>query len=406
MNKKKYIIAIFGLIFLMIFSQRNYAKYIMSDNLEMSVYIDKTPPIIDIITNGEKETFPTTDLDNSIKRTTDIIVNTSDNKAIKENEYYYNPSDKNFDGLDSNKFENGKQLIDEGYYKIVAIDTSGNKTEIIVLLDKSAPVVYVQYFKKGEVSTVLQESTPTKQVAAIRKYLKSQEVINTDNMVDNNIIENSVCENITGENVVNEEIAETTTRENTVKITETIEETTNENTVESIEEITETTEEIINEDTEENIEEMIEQSETVKYEMTNSETLEEFKPMLQSESDVMVMSAGDVYVGNETEFRNALATQASVIHIRDSINFSSPIVVDYPLTIVREGEQNSLRYFGSGDFIIVPNTGSLVLDGVVVDTNSSGNSGVTAINIQSGGSVTFINSSIVDRRDFKYWNIN
>ncbi len=106
--------------------------------------------------------------------------------------------------------------------------------------------------------------------------------------------------------------------------------------------------------------------------------------MAQSESDIMIMSAraGEIFVGNETEFRNGLAMQASTIRIRDSINFTSPIIIDYPTTIVREGQENSLRYYGSGNFIVVRNTGSLVLDGVVVDTNSSGNVGITAVNIE------------------------
>lgn len=382
MNKKRYIIAIFCLIFAMIFSQKAYAKYIMSDNLEMRVYIDKTPPIINVITNLEKESFPTTDLENIIKRTTDVIVNTTDNIAIKENEYYYNPSNKDFDGISSNKFDNDKQLDKEGYYKIVATDTSGNKTEIIILLDKSAPEVRVQYFKKGEAQSVLQNSTREKQVAAIRKYLSSQEVVNTDNTVENSIIENSI-----GENVVNEEIKENIISDDT----------------ENTEEIKETTKEII-----ENTEEITEQNETIEDTNISNEPIEEFKPMLQSESDIMVMSAraGDIYVGNETDFRNALNMQASTIHIGTSIDFSAPITINYPVTIVRESDSNAIRYGNGGSFITVQAGGSLILDGVVVDTNSSGNGGMIAINIQAGGAVTFVNSSIVDRTDWEiqeYW---
>lgn len=380
MNKKRYIIAIFCLIFAMIFSQKTYAKYVMSDNLEMRVYIDKTPPIINVITNGEKESFPTTDLENVIKRTTDVTINTTDNIAIKENEYYYNPSNKEFDGISSKKFDNDENLTSEGFYKIVATDTSGNKTEIVILLDKSAPEVRVQYFKKGEERSVLQNSTREKQVAAIRKYLSSQEVVNTENTVENSIIENSVSENITDENVVNEEIKENIISDDT----------------KNAEEMQEITEEII-----ENAEEITEQTETIQDEIINNKPIEEFKPMLQSESDIMVMTAraGDIYVGNETDFRNALNMQASTIHIGTSIDFSAPITINYPVTLVRESDSNALRYGNGGSFIIVQAGGSLILDGLVIDTNSSGNSGMTAINIQTRGAVTFVNSSIVDRTD-------
>lgn len=383
LKKKKYIIAIISLVFITFFSQKNYAKYIMGDKLEMNVYIDKTPPIIEVVTNGEKESFPTSNLENVIKRTSDVIISTTDNIAIKENEYYYNPSNKDFNGISSNKFENNKQLIDDGYYKIIATDTSGNKTEIVILLDKSAPEVYVQYFKKGDARSVLRNATPEKQVAAIRKNLNLQEVVNTDNTVENSIIENSVSENITNENVLNEEIIENRISDET----------------ENIEEITQSIEEIIDENTKE----ITNQVETIKDEIISNEPItEDVKPMLQSESDIMVMSArsGEIFVGNEAEFRNGLAMQASVIRIRDSINFSSPIVVNYPLTIVREGESNSIRYGNGGSFITVQAGGSLVLDGVVVDTNSSGNGGMVAINIENGGNVTFVNSSIVDRTDW------
>lgn len=389
MKKKKYIIAIISLVFIAFFSQRNYAKYIMGDKLEMGVYIDKTPPIIEVITNGEKETFPTSNLENVIKRTSDVIINTTDNIAIKENEYYYNPSNKDFNGVSSNKFENNKQLIDEGYYKIVATDTSGNRTEIVILLDKSAPEIHVQYFKKGEARSMLRNTTPEKQVAAIRRNLNSQEVVNTDDNVENSIVANSISENVTNENVENEEVIENVTSDDN----------------EIIEEINQTTEEIIDE----NVKENTNQTGTIKDEIVNNEPIDEdVKPMLQSESDIMVMSAraGEIFVGNEAEFRNGLAMQASVIHIRDSINFNSPIVVNYPLTVVREGESNSLRYGNGGSFIIVQVGGSLVLDGVVVDTNSSGNGGMIAINIENGGNVTFVNSSIVDRTDWEtleYW---
>ena len=125
----------------------------MADSKQMSVYIDKTPPVIELVNGNNKEEFSKTDT-NIIKRTEDTKINTSDNIKIERNEIYYNPTNNNFDGRTPTNFENGKEIKDEGYYKIVAVDTSGNKTEIIILLDKSAPDVTVRYFKKGEISLV------------------------------------------------------------------------------------------------------------------------------------------------------------------------------------------------------------------------------------------------------------
>ena len=68
----------------------------MQDTLQMSVYIDKTPPVINVVTNGEKESFSKTQTD-IVKRTNDIIVNTNDNIKIKTNECYYNPLKPEFD---------------------------------------------------------------------------------------------------------------------------------------------------------------------------------------------------------------------------------------------------------------------------------------------------------------------
>ena len=125
----------------------------MADSKQMSVYIDKTPPIIELVNGNNKEEFSKTDT-NIIKRTEDTTINTSDNIKIERSEIYYNPTNNNFDGRTPTNFENGKEIKDEGYYKVVAVDTSGNKTEIIILLDKSAPDVTVRYFKKGEISLV------------------------------------------------------------------------------------------------------------------------------------------------------------------------------------------------------------------------------------------------------------
>lgn len=383
MSKKIYIIAIFYLIVGMILVQETYAKYIMHGNLEMNVYIDKTPPIINVTTNGETDTFEKTQTD-IVKRTEDVTIDTSDNIQIKNNEYYYNPSDSNFDNLNNNKFENGEKLTEEGFYKIKAEDTSGNITEIIILLDKSAPDIKVQYFKKGEERSMLQNSNLMRQVSAIRKSLASEEIIDTNNVIDNDIVEN----------VIHDEISE-----NTIK-----------DSMENTEEIIEKTEKDSEGNAKDNTEEIMEQTENTTIETINDEIAKDLEPTIQTQSniDTMVMSAraGEIFVGNEAEFRNGLAMQASVIRIRDSIDFGSPVVVNYPLTIVRESDSNALRYGNGGNFIIVQAGGSLTLDGVVVDTNSSGNGGMTAINIENGGAVTFVNSSIVDRTDWEileYW---
>ena len=128
----------------------------------------------------------------------------------------------------------------------------------------------------------------------------------------------------------------------------------------------------------------------------DNETNENIEIIENSENDIMAMS-GDIFVGNEAEFRNALANHADNIRVRQSIDFTAPVYINYAVKIVDESDDNALRYGANGaSFIIVQNGGSLILDGMVVDTNSSGATGMTAINIEAGGSVTFINSSIVD----------
>lgn len=131
--------------------QNCFAKYVMNAQREISVYIDKTPPIINVTSNNDKESFPTSTTD-IIKKVNDVIIDTSDNVKIDHNEIYYNPTENNFENNIQTNFDNEKKLTDEGYYKIIAVDTTGNKTEIIILIDKSAPNVKVQFFKKGAVS--------------------------------------------------------------------------------------------------------------------------------------------------------------------------------------------------------------------------------------------------------------
>lgn len=153
MKKKISIVMILFILFSSILIQNCFAKYIMSSQKQMSVYIDKTPPIIDITSDGNKESFSTSTTD-IVKKTNDITIDTSDNIKIDHNEIYYNPTENNFNDKTPTNFENGKKITDEGYYKIIAVDTSGNKTEIIILLDKSAPSVTVQFYKKGAVSMI------------------------------------------------------------------------------------------------------------------------------------------------------------------------------------------------------------------------------------------------------------
>ena len=51
-------------------TQKTFAKYIMSDKKQMSVYIDKTPPTITIKTpNGDNETYDKTKDDVLVRKT-------------------------------------------------------------------------------------------------------------------------------------------------------------------------------------------------------------------------------------------------------------------------------------------------------------------------------------------------
>lgn len=161
MKKRIFIIVILS-IFLTLFIgvQNTYAKYTMSGMLQMNVYIDKTPPVIAVTSNGTKEEFSRTQSD-VIKRTSDLTIDTRDNIKIDYNEYYYNPASNNFDGKTPTRFNNGQTFTEEGYYKVVSVDTSGNRTEIIILLDKSAPNVNVKFYKKGEVSLLKNNNITT-----------------------------------------------------------------------------------------------------------------------------------------------------------------------------------------------------------------------------------------------------
>ena len=153
MKKKICIMTIFCVLFTYMITQSCFAKYIMSSQKQMNVYIDKTPPTITITTpNGDNETYDKTK-DDVIKKTENVTVDTDDNVKIDHNEVRYNPTEKDFEGKEPVQFENGKEFEDEGYYEIKAVDTSGNETVIVILIDKSAPEVFVRFYKKGQVST-------------------------------------------------------------------------------------------------------------------------------------------------------------------------------------------------------------------------------------------------------------
>lgn len=370
--------------------QKCFAKYAIQDTLTIGFYLDKIPPIIEITSNDTTESFQNTPKD-VIKKKDHITIHTSDNTQIKQNFYQYNPSNKNFDETEKQDFENGTTFTEEGYYKIIAVDTSGNQTEIILLIDKSAPDIWVQYFKKGQ-------STLVRQTAGIRKNLATE---NTLNITEENTEENKEGFNeVVNENVEkseeNQVIEEKEENENIEKTEENDEDFEPEEIVLE----TENSEEILEEEILTNPEEMIQNNQKKEEpEIVEPEELEDVQEIQESEvvqDEIMLMPAGDMYVGNEAEFRNALAMQASVIHVRQSIDFSSPLYINYAVTIINEGITNSLRYGNGGSFIIVQNGGSLTINGMIIDTNSSGAGGMIAINIQSGGYVTFVNSSIVD----------
>ena len=148
-----YIMGIICLILLIIMVHKTYAKYVLNDDLQLDIYIDKTPPVINITGNNTDESYNQSKTE-LIKKSEDLTLNTSDNIQISYNEYYYNSSENNFDGKTPTRFENGQDLTDEGYYKIIAVDTSGNRTEIIVLIDKTPPNVTVRFYKKGRISLI------------------------------------------------------------------------------------------------------------------------------------------------------------------------------------------------------------------------------------------------------------
>lgn len=138
-----------------ILSDNGYYRFILEDiagNVnEYTVAIDKLSPVISLKPDEKEVEIYANTTNDTIKETTDITLTTSDNFAIDYNEYWYNPNSDSFDG-NGTKFDNGKKLTDEGYYKITSHDTFGNTTTIIVLLDKTPPEVTVTYHKKRDIS--------------------------------------------------------------------------------------------------------------------------------------------------------------------------------------------------------------------------------------------------------------
>lgn len=187
MSKKIVISLVIILTIMLSFLQYNaYAKYIMNGAINMNVYIDKTAPVITIKSNHNNGSYEKTNLKDIIKNNCAITVDTTDNIKIKENKYIYNPNSNDFNNIPAINFETGATLSEDGYYKIIAIDTSGNKTEIIVLIDKTAPEVKVQYFKKGEENKKI-GNAKVMQVAGVKKNLASEEIIETEKI--ENLIE-------------------------------------------------------------------------------------------------------------------------------------------------------------------------------------------------------------------------
>lgn len=305
MRSKIKVIGVFIILFLLIFSQYCFAKYVIVENKKLDVYIDKTPPVINLKAENRDENYSKTDLDKVINESKQITISTSDNIKIAYNEYVYNPNAKDFNNLENVKFDSGTVFENDGYYKVSAVDTSGNKTEIIFMIDKTSPDVQVKYFKKGEVKTT--GKTEVIKVAGIKEYKASENVINLE---ENNL-----------------------------------------------------------------------QTETV-----------------EQQSGVALMSARSTsYVYNETDFRNALSARVGTIITYGSINFYSPIYINYEVTVTCATNENALRYGGTGSFIVIQNGGTLNLEAMVVDGRGmAGSNGIYCINVQSGGKLRMKSSSIID----------
>lgn len=365
MKNKISLICLFLLLACLIFSQYSFAKYVINETSNLEVYIDKTPPIINIKTENSEENYTKTDLDTIIQKNSEITVSSSDNVKVDYNEYQYNSTTKDFSTSEPTKFDNGTTFTEDGYYKITSVDTSGNKTEIVILIDKTPPDVEVNYFKKGEETA----KTEIVVIAAERKYLASENIVNLIN--EDEIIEET-------ENVV----------ENIVKETNTLEENTtvSENIIE---------ENIVLEEKNTITEEVVKQIE-IKEEIIEEKEILETKAV--KNTGVSLMSArATANVYNESDLINAINNRISDIRIWTSINIGSTLNINYNVTISPATNENAIRFNGYGNFLNIQSGGTLNLKSIVVDTNSlSKNRGTTAINVQSGGKVVFYENSIVD----------
>ena len=61
------------IMFLLLFSQTTYAKYLMDGDLGLKVYIDKTSPVINIKSDTIDESYSKSDLINIIKENKVLI---------------------------------------------------------------------------------------------------------------------------------------------------------------------------------------------------------------------------------------------------------------------------------------------------------------------------------------------
>lgn len=176
--KKLLTISFILIIFSIMFSQMSYAKYSLNNELGLQVYIDKTPPTINVKSQTRDEIYSKTDLDNIVKENSEVTITTDDNVQIDYNEYYYNSTNNDFSDIEGQKFDSGTKFSEDGYYKFLAVDTSGNQTEIVVLIDKTPPETEVKFYKKGEVAQA--SNSKIISVAATEKLLLAENIVDIE----------------------------------------------------------------------------------------------------------------------------------------------------------------------------------------------------------------------------------
>ena len=153
----------------------------------MSVYVDKTPPIIDLVCNNNTERFIESKAE-LLKKSDNVKITTSDNIAIKYNEYYYNSNTNDFTGKEPCRFDNTEELREDGYYKVVGVDTSGNTTEITLLIDKTPPEITYRYFKKGLSLAKREKNT----IVGVQEYKSSSNIISLEEKNNNKILDTEI----------------------------------------------------------------------------------------------------------------------------------------------------------------------------------------------------------------------